>query len=99
LHLFENGRTHVRLRGVFSNGNNLPAHDGRRRVAAPHVDRKQLAGGLQPHQHRFGRHDQGAYANRESVAAVIEAYLEYGIDAIMGLMTQTPILVDAAKLA
>ncbi len=39
------------------------------------------------------------HARRESVAAVIEAYLEYGVDAIMGLMVQTPILADASKLA
>lgn len=39
------------------------------------------------------------HASRESVAEVIEAYLAYGIDAMMGLMVQTPILVDAAKLA
>jgi hypothetical protein len=39
------------------------------------------------------------HASRESVAEVIETYLEYGIDAMMGLMVQTPILADAAKLA
>ncbi len=39
------------------------------------------------------------HMTRESVAEVIEAYLAYGIDAIMGLMVGTPILVDAAKLA
>jgi hypothetical protein len=39
------------------------------------------------------------HITRESVASVIEAYLGYGIDAIMGLMVGTPILVDAAKLA
>lgn len=39
------------------------------------------------------------HASRESIAAVIEAYLEYGIDAMMGPMLLAPILVDAAKLA
>ena len=39
------------------------------------------------------------HTRRETIAEVIEAYLEYGIDAMMGLMVQSPILVDAAKLA
>ena len=39
------------------------------------------------------------HASRESIAEVIEAYLEYGIDAMMGPMGLAPILVDAAKLA
>lgn len=39
------------------------------------------------------------HADRESIAEVIEAYLQYGIDAMMGPMLLSPILVDAAKLA
>ena len=42
---------------------------------------------------------KGHHTQRESIASVIEAYLAYDIDAMMGLMVQSPILVDAAKLA
>ena len=40
-----------------------------------------------------------SHHTRESIAEMIETYLQYGIDAMMGLMVQSPILVDAAKLA
>lgn len=42
---------------------------------------------------------RGTHATRESIADVYEAYLEYGIDAVMGLIVGTPQLADAAKLA
>ena len=39
------------------------------------------------------------YAGGEAVANMIEAFMEYGIDAIMGSMHQTPVLVDGARIA
>jgi hypothetical protein len=37
--------------------------------------------------------------NKESIAAIFEAFLEYGIDAVMAPMVANPVLLDGAKLA
>lgn len=37
--------------------------------------------------------------NREAIAEIIEAYLQYDINAIMGLVAQRPVMAEAAKLA
>ncbi len=39
------------------------------------------------------------FASKEAVADMIEIYLEYGIDAVMGLLESTPVLAEGIQLA
>ena len=44
-------------------------------------------------------HIKGLFQEKEAVAQLIETYLEYGVDTIIGLIVETPFLVDGIKLA
>ena len=44
-------------------------------------------------------HIKGLFQEREPVARLIEAYLEYGVDTIIGCLTETPFMIEGIKLA
>ena len=44
-------------------------------------------------------HIKGLFQDKESVASLIETYLDYGVDTIIGLIIENPHLVDGIKLA
>ena len=42
---------------------------------------------------------KGLFTDRESVADLIETYLQYGVDTILGRIAERPFIVDGIKLA